>query len=250
MQQQLRHNSRLSNSRGSILLNAIVTTIVIAIISGALLQQSLTTLKTLRLPRVKAVMSGVEGALRHTLLQPTTYQGCDSAVGIAASCAIDPTLITRLRVIVPGCAPGPCGVRIDPVGGVNGFDGAAKTYTGTIVYEGTEIPVKNRTITVNIPEEILVSSTTLVCPAAAPIFAGCDGNGVLVCRTINTTCGPGTFLAGFDTMSLQPNCQPLPVNNLSCAGGNNDYFSGITWAAGAFTAGCTARPLPGTQWPF
>jgi hypothetical protein len=251
MQLQTHHNSQLSNERGSILLNAIVTTIVIAIISGALLQQSLTTLKTLRLPRVKSVMSSVEGALRHTLLQPTSYQGCNSVAGIIASCTLPIGVITRLDVTVPGCDPAPCGVQVipNPVPTAAGFDPAAKKWNGTIVYNGTEVAVKPRTLSIDIPEEVLVSAT-VNCPDSAPIFGGFDGDGKTICRAINTTCPAGQFLAGFNSATLAPDCQPIPSNNLSCPGGNNQYITGMTWGGAAFSINCTNRPAPSTQWPF
>jgi hypothetical protein len=248
MQLQTHRNRPLSNDHGSILLNAIVTTIVIAIISGALLQQSLTTLKTLRLPRVKSVMSSVEGALRHTLLQPTSYQGCSSVAGIVASCTLPVAVINRLDVIVPGCTPGPCGVQVVPAAG-SGFDPATKKWTGTIVYNGTEVAVKPRTLSIDVPEEILVSAT-VVCPDSDPIFAGFDGDGKRVCRPINATCPAGQFLAGFNSMTLLPDCQPLPASNLVCPGGNNQYITGMAWSGAAFSISCSARPVPSTQWPF
>lgn len=236
----------LNNESGGLLVQAIIATVVIGIAAMTIMQRSLDITRQLRLPRIKAAQGNVEFALRHLLLQPSIYTGCNSVN--TSSCGLDVGLsgpIARLFEAIPGCAgspPATCGVSVaTPV-----FDATNRTFTGSITYNGTEVSVKPSAVTIIIPVEIL-QSAAVTCTGDTPFFKGFLPTGAPDCRGF-TSCGPGQILRGFNTTTLAADCVDIQSAGVSCPAGQ--YISTMNWtAAGAVTVTCTNRPPPSTLWP-
>ena len=274
--------SKIGAQSGSILLNAIVTTIIIAIISGVILQQSLNTVKTLRAPRIKAAMTAAEGGLRQLFMQPATFTAC--TVSGFASCNTAPGVLANvsgivtvpsLYEVIPGCMPAPCGVRVriaydwgapgaavaavQPAPSATppvtppwpGWDAPNRTFAADIVYEGTEIAIQPRRVVVLVPVEVLqVGQYT--CPSTTPIFQGYNADGSPKCRAITYSsgvdkCAVGYYVAGFNSATLQVQCEPIGNNNpINC---NTGFLNKFIWNGGNIDPGCLEpRPLPSVQY--
>lgn len=233
----------LTNENGGVLIQAIVATVVIGIAAMTIMQRSLEINRQLRAPRIKAAQGSVEFALRHLLLQPSIYGGCNSVN--TSSCTLNVGAggpIARLFEAIPGCqgaTPATCGVGVT----TPAFDGTSRTFTGFISYNGTEISIKPTQISIVIPPEIL-QDAAVTCTGDTPFLRGFLPSGAPDCRGF-PSCAPGEFLKGFSLTTLQPECQQMPSTPVACATGQ--YISTLTWsAAGAFVATCTNRPAPST----
>lgn len=244
--------SILNNQKGSMLVNALAVSIIVAVVSGVILQQSLTSLKTLRLPRIKSAMSAVEGSIRHIAMQPGSYSNCDTPAGAGfSSCSFDLTQLASLKETIPGCdgAPG-CGIFVASVAGPDaGFDGTTKTLFTTISYEGAEISVKSKVVTIVVPDEIL-QQNTILCPDATPIFQGFNPSGTKKCRALDTGkpngCNTaGTYMAGFNVDTMNYVCQTISSAGVSCGG----MIQNVSFVGSAFNYTCTGRTAPTTIWP-
>jgi len=240
----------MRNQQGSVLLNSIIMTLVIASVSGVMLQQANTTEKTLRAPRIRAAMVAIEGALRYRLMQPSSYAGCTSTG--TATCTFDTAAIADLIDIIPGCddegtAEAPCGVRLVQVPATPWFNSATRTFRGNIVYEGTEIRISPNDVTVIVPLETL-QAVQYTCPVSQPFFQGYDPTtGAAICKAL-TRCPAGSFVKGIDPVTFEPLCQTLDSSAIDCSGGPRMVQS-ITFGtlnSGRFDYNCVVRDPPTT----
>lgn len=244
----------ISNQNGSMIVNAIATSIIIAIISGVILQQSLTSIKTLRLPRIKASMTAVEGSLRYLLNESSNYTGCNADAATGFTTCIFNGDITKLKEIIPGCddgsgTPTPCGVIVTPTGVPAGYNPATRIYTADIVYQGTEIAVKGRSVSVEVPVEILTQANVNCPPAGQPddiLFKGFNASGQKICAPIpnNNGCPPGQFLSGFDPATMTVQCQSITASTIACPAGQ--MLESVSFTGNSFSGVCKVRPPPST----
>ncbi len=285
MQQPYRvPSNRLASENGSILLNAIVTTIIIAIISGVILQQSLTTVRTLRAPRIKAAMTAAEGGLRQLFMQPATFTACNASGAGFSSCDTAPGVrvtvsgiesIPSLYEVIPGCTPAPCGVKVvkafdwgAPAAAIAtgtpivvatppatppwpGWDPGNRTYAADIIYEGTETAIQPRRVVVVVPAEIL-QTASYVCPTNTPIFQGYNANGTPKCRSLtystggDVECAAGFYVAGFNPGTMVVDCREIQSTPATCPTG---YFNKFIWDGSSIDPGCySPRPTPAVQY--
>lgn len=211
----------MMNQKGSILLNAVVMTLVIGAMSAVMLQQANTTEKSLRLPRVRAAMMALEGAVRYRLLQPSTYTGCDSFGG-TTTCNINPAALADLSEMIPGCVHSQdqtlaCGVSLDRSPPAPLFDNANRLFRGRIVYQGSEVSAKENELTIVIPVETLQASE-FTCPPSNPFFRGFNADGSPNCGAPGA-CPPGQFVRGINATTFEPACQEIDSAPITCPNG-------------------------------
>lgn len=237
--------STITNQSGGVLVQAIAATIIIGIAAVTIMQRSLDINRQLRLPRIKAAQNNVEFALRHFLLQPTTFTGCNSNVGFAASCTLDMSSTGPLERIVepvPGCAGTVCQVSITN----RAFDATTRTFTGKITYSGAEVVVNSVPVSIVVPLEVLQSSS-ITCSGSTPFFTGFNADGTPNCRGFTGVCGPGQFVKGFSPSNLQVQCQDFPTTAIDCTPG---FITSLDWSVGGtITHTCGSRVPPTTIWP-
>lgn len=253
----------INNERGSMLINAIATSVIVAIVSGVILQESLTNVKTLRAPRVKASMALVEGRLRSAVLQPSSFFGCDSDSNTNfVNCDIVPGLAASLKEQVTGCNQGAttdCGVVVDNLTYVKDN---SRTVTATIRYEGVEVASKPIPISIVVPPEVLTSVRILCPPAGSPekfLFKGFSSTGEKICEapavidingggTLSSVgCPDEYYMKSFDQNTLAFQCMKIStasVPNPACT--IDQMMASLTFNGDGFSASCADRPLPST----
>jgi hypothetical protein len=258
----------VKNQKGSMIVNAIATSVIVAILSGVILQQSLTSVKTIRSPRVKAAMTLVEGRLRTALWQPNTYTGCDTdntggAAGAFSDCTIaggiDP-FVAGLAEPVVGCGqagPGICGVVIT---GAVFNPGGNRRFTGTITYQGNEIGIRPLPIDIEVPREALTMSRILCPPTGQPerfLFKGFNNDGTKKCEAPVVTgaagaselngCPDNYYMKSFNPATLAVECELVTnaaVPTPACAA--NQMIDSISYVGNTFNSSCVVRPPPST----
>lgn len=245
----MRNFNPLRNEKGSLLVNAIAVTIIIAIISGVILQQSLTSIKTLRLPRIKAAMTSLEGGIRYLVLEASNYTGCDADAATGFSTCVFNGDLSKLIEIIPGCDDGsgnPCGVIVTAG---TGYNAATRTYNAIISYQGNELSVKPKTVDIVVPVEILTQANVTCPPAGSPddiLFKGFTATGQKICAPIpnNTGCPAGEYMSGFDPATMTVSCQSITAASLGCAA--NEMLQTVSFTGSGFTRVCVPRPAPTT----
>ena len=201
------------------------------------------TQDSVRVARVKNMVTVVEAQLRRRALQPEAYVGCDSQHGLD-NCVINPAYFSDLALRpVTGAkcpTPGtPCGIRVTGVSLLK----PAREFRATIAYDGGDANLKPVAVSIVVPVEVL-QDENFNCGAVdptKPIFAGFDANGKPDCQGFNS-CAAGQFISAIDVASHTVTCSPLPAN-AACSG--EQMFSLFNWnGSGSAQTQCVGLPDP------
>ncbi len=237
-----------TSERGQVLLSSIVFSAGVILASGFLLQQSYQSERTLRIPRIKSIMSSIEAKVRLASLQPQTFTCPLTATATFNSslCTLS-TTFAELTEAVPGCQnAGPtCGVVVqNPVL-------AGTTLTATVIYQGTELAIAPIQLSISVPPDVLQASdyNCASIDPTKPLFAGFNPDGSLICKPLPSDCPAGQYASGVSSTNLSLSCAALPTPANSCS--LHQYMTSVNWAGGpTFTVTCAPRLNPFTFFTF
>jgi hypothetical protein len=225
------------NQKGGALLNSLIVSTVVVVTSGVIYQQSLNTQRLNKYPRIKSTELTAETAIKTWALQPSSYTNCGTG---SANCNINlETLGTRAVFPVPGaqCPEGTpnCGFRVQNIS----FNPASAEFRAELVYQGTEVSLKPKVITMTIPPETLHTDVVL-CDAATPIFRGFNADGTPICSALPASrlCPTGQYAREIDLGRLAVACENIALSG-TCAA--NEVIDSITWNNGRFDITCAPR---------
>lgn len=224
------------NQKGSVLLNAIVASLVIGGLSAVIMQQASQSQGYARLARVKSAMFNAEAKMRALAIEPSSYVNCDGTD--PGTCQFNSSLTTGSVIPVAGakCPNGGtgCGIRLVSVG----FTGSNRQFNARLHYDGEELPLRDIEIqNLIVPYETLAQAAML-CPPTSPLFKGIE-DGRPVCGNLtNATCPAGQWATRVDPNTMAVTCIPLPTN-LTCPAGQ--YVSEITYSTTGLQVRCAPR---------
>ena len=201
------------------------------------------TQDSVRVARVKSMMTVVEAQLRRRALQPEAYVGCDSENGLA-NCNInsayfaDLTLrpVTGARCASPGTG---CGIRVTNLALLK----PSREFRALISYDGRDATLKPVAVSIVVPAEVLQdeSFNCGAIDAAKPIFTGFDASGKPICLGFNG-CAPSEFISAIDVANHTVTCSPLPAN-AACSG--QQMFANFHWnGSGTVQTNCVGLADP------
>ena len=266
--------------KGIALLQALMVTATVGVAAGFIMTQMRLTENTFLIPRIRSDMLIAESAFRNLAYMNETYT---SPFG-ASSATVQSGVVNRflqkfesnMTLLCP--SPGTCGIRFIPdptipiiapvvASDLFRYDPAIRTFSTTIIYQGSIVKVKPITIKIVVPDHILTGAP-FRCAARGlnaagyegPFFRGYKLNGDPLCTgwgALQTNnggqCPAGSILSGVNNQTMQLNCVALSAAapGPSCAAG--EYISNVNWAtasAGSVTYSCAARPNPFTYFGY
>lgn len=243
------------SNRGIAFVNAIVLMGVMMLTSATIFFLAQIIDRQSNAPRIKSQMSAIEAKVRAALMQPTTFQNCSSdvAVGGRVTCNLRTDVLTGISLPMPGipCANGvsatSCGIMINAADIVqnksfpNPVTGALTTRVSLkIKYTGTNISLKDISVDVDIPDDIL-QAAQFTCPSDRPIFKKFSSTGAPDCSAFDTDCAPGSYLTNINQKTMMfrnPDgsraCQTLPVA-FTCTD-DQHFIDEMSWSGGVALA--------------
>ena len=260
-----------SNESGIALLQALMVTAAVGVAAGFIMSQMRLSETTLVIPRIRSEMLTAESAFRNMAYINQIYT-CTTP-GDIATCTVNAVIaneyLTSFESYLPNCtSPKPpipannaCGIRFNTGAGVKftfaGVVVGPDTFynlTTIIEYGGNEVSGKSIkvspiTITVTIPEHILLGAP-FTCAGAfptRPFFRGYSANGNPNCTTwpgansTNGRCNPGFYLKSINRDTMALTCEPLTNPTAACGVGS--FIGNIDWSTGgSLEMPCVARP--------
>lgn len=237
----------LNNQRGDAFVVAMVTVGVSLVSSLLMMNYSLQIESGSKRPKIKSMMSSIEGKVRSVLLSPTSYANCSSSetVSVRDSCQLKTNLVTDLTLVIPEAkcpAKKPsCGILVQLKAPFqNNLVISGQTYTRAqvnIAYEGTDLALKSLDVVVDVPADILQSSGVYKCPPAKPKFKGFNPNGSMNCEALSAQLGVNKYVIGVDPNGLATTAGSLPTSDLSCSSGQ--FFQSVQWVNGGSSISTT-----------
>jgi hypothetical protein len=209
--------AKIVKQQGQAILNAIITSGVLGVISVVMLQQVEQSNKELYLPRIKAAQSIAESRVKTLLLSPSSFVDCGTARG---NCRLREDLFTGTEL----------GDFVFDQASLN-FNPSTRLFTGQLNYTGTnlQVSVASSTVQFEVPSEILVASQ-FICPDHTPIFRRFGPNGSPVCDAFpsgSLTCPTGQYVVRIDPNTLQVTCRSFS-GMLSCP--ITQVISQVNWS--------------------
>lgn len=249
--------SILRNEKGSLIINSLGVLFFLGLATTYMMKNASDTLRNIRIPRIKAAQTTIESALRHVLVQPASFLNaagddtCNTDVGYT-SCQLNPAVINSLFEPIVGClTPVPCGVRVVASGpNAWSYDSATRTFTGRIIYEGTDLrQIKPHDVSIVVPAEVLQSEIVRCTSVTTPLLAGFMPDGTKRCIAVGApaVCPGGQYAAGFNNANLSLECRSIQSTPVSCPA--NQMIGSFNFQNPAnisFT--CINRPPPTTLW--
>ncbi len=256
----------LRNQRGDILIVAL-SMIVLSLLSSLVIINYTRQVETnSRVPRIKSMMTSLEGKVRSALLSPTSYTGCssDDVRGGRSTCSLDVAKIQAMSLNFSDtyCPSNrsTCGIGVTVLGGAlvattNVAGETVSRVSAKIKYELSDLNLADIDIVMDVPADILQQTGIYACPAARPKFDGFTADGKPICNALPTRIAePGRFVSSIDTnnisFSTSSNTTLLP-SSAACAS-NGQFINTIQWGDGGtnFSFTCANRLDPFTTFGF
>lgn len=221
--------SILRSETGGVFAHSLMVLAIASLSSLIIVQQGRVSEKLSRTPRIKSQMTLTEQKIRQALTNPSSYIGCSSTAGYS-SCQLNKAIIeNNFSKTFPGsdCLTPNCGIKVTL--GAPDLSGGKYTVPYTIEYQGQEVSIKTVQQSVEVPTDVLQSSSYR-CPDETPIFSGYDTAGKVKCTALPPPCGVGQYVAEINPSTLVPTCQPIQ-GPVACPG--DQFIQTFEWRAGA-----------------
>lgn len=239
---------RLRSQKGQAVLTALMVALGVATVVGVLLDQSYTTDKLLKGPRIRSAMLGATQRLKLLALTPSSYICPQSASGAFSpsqcSLSFDAQMLNQYFPQAPCQGVPRCGVEVQNLNLVNTH------LLADIVYTGRDLSFNPSHVDIAVPMEILQASQNdcFAMDPTKPVFAGFLPSGVPDCRPLQGQCtGLGQFVQSVDPKTLKVNCGTFQ-GPVGCPA--TQYMTSLKWSGGSFRTTCANRLDPFTKFSY